>query len=73
MDGDVVKQSFWNDNEFNCVHSKEWKRQDHPDFSLISDYSLFNSFLQYMIDRRMLKVEVVCLIIIKRIGYSKCL
>lgn len=69
-ESETVKQSSWNKNEFNCVHVKEWKKQEHADVTVFSDHSLFKSFLNYMVENRSLKVEVWCLTKMSHVGNS---
>lgn len=54
-----LKQSYWNEKDFNCVHSKDIKKQDGLlDLQLSNEHLLIKSFLNYMIQKRELKVEV---------------
>ena len=53
-----MKQSYWSEDGFHCTHAKEIKRQDTIDYSTASDYLLFKAFLNYMIEKRVLKVDV---------------
>ena len=53
-----MKQSYWNEEEFHCTHTKENKKQDNIDYSSSSDYLLFKALLNYLIEKRVLKVDV---------------